>query len=117
MTYPNKSKFIAIYKSMQSGHPSAHVGLKSLSTEDKALFDQFIFDAGALFIELKDELDQEIEGLGDDFSHEDPRFWTEDDWNTFHGRVEGHDYEEILTKYAKGENNLDLMWEEIGKRL
>ena len=117
MTYPNKSKFVALYRAAQSGHPSAEVGLKSLDEEQKKLFDQFVFDAGALFIELKDELDQAIECLGDDFSHEDPRNWTEDDWNTFYGRVEGHPYEEILTKYAKGENNMALIWEEIERLL
>ena len=117
MTYPNKSKFIAIYKSMQSGHPSAEVGLKSLDEEQKKLFDQFVFDAGALFLELKDELDQAIDCLGDDFSDSDPRNWNGVDWQAFYARIEGHPYEEILTKYAKGENNMALIWEEIERLL
>ena len=117
MTYPNKSKFIALYRAAQSGHPSAEVGLKSLNTEDKALFDQFVFDAGAVFIELKDELDEAIEGLGDGFSDPDPRKWTALDWWEFYAGIEDHPHKEILTKYAKGENNMDLIWEELSNRL
>jgi hypothetical protein len=102
---------------MQTGHPSAQVGLKALTEEQKALFDQFMFDAGAIFLEVKDELDQAIDALGDDFSDPDPRKWDRRDWISFETRVKGHNYEEILTKYAKGENNMDLIWGEIASRL
>lgn len=117
MSYTNKSKFIAIYKAAQAGHPSADVGLKSLSEEQQAQFAQFQVDAGNAFLEIKDELDSAIEYLGDDFSDTDPRNWTGDDWDTFYEGIEGHRYEEILTKYAKGENNMDLIWGEIASRL
>lgn len=117
MTYPNKTKFIALYRAMQTGHPSAQVGLKALTEEQKTLFDQFMFDAGAIFLEVKDELDQAIDALGDDFSDPDPRKWDDGDWVEFFCRVDGHEYEEILTKYAKGENNMDLIWGEIQSRL
>lgn len=117
MTYPNKSKFIAIYKAAQAGHPSADVGLKSLSPEQQDQFAQFQVDVGNAFLEVKDELDEAIEGLGDDFSSTDPRSWTGVDWQAFYARIEGHHYEEILTKYAKGENNMDLIWGEIASRL
>jgi hypothetical protein len=117
LTYPNKTKFIALYRALQTGHPSAQVGLKSLTEEQKTLFDQFMFDAGAIFLEVKEELDQAIDALGDDFSDPDPRNWDGQDWQAFHARIEGHRYEEILTKYAKGENNMDLIWGEIASRL
>lgn len=117
MTYPNKSKFIAIYKAAQAGHPSADVGLKSLSGEQQAQFAQFQVDAGNAFLEIKDELDEAIDALGDDFSDPDPRKWTALDWWEFYAGVEDHPYKEILTKYAKGENNMPLIWEEIERRL
>lgn len=117
MSYPNKSKFIAIYKAAQSGHPSAEVGINSLNEEQKAQFAQFQVDAGNIFLELKDELDEAIESLGDDFSDPDPRKWDKFDWIKFEARVKGHNFEEILTKYANGENNMPLIWEEIERRL
>jgi hypothetical protein len=102
---------------MQTGHPSAQAGLKSLDEEQKKAFDQFVFDAGAIWLEIKDELDAVIESLGDDFSHEDPRNWDGQDWQAFYARIEDHPFEELLTKYAKGENNMPLIWEEIERRL
>ena len=102
---------------MQAGHPSAEVGLKSLDEEQKPLFDQFVFDAGAIFLEIKDELDEAIEGLGDNFSDEDPRKWTALDWWEFYAGIEDHPLKEILIKYAKGENNLVLIWKELENRL
>lgn len=117
MTYPNKAKYIAIYKAAQSGHPSAEVGLKSLSEEQRQQFAQFQVDAGNAFLEIKDELDRAIGELGDVFSSEDPRKWTADDWWEFNAGVRDHPYEEILTKYAKGENNMSLIWGEIESRL
>lgn len=117
MTYPNKSRFIAIYKASQAGHPSAVVGLNSLSEEQNAQFEQFKVDAGNAFLEIKDELDRAIGELEDVFSHEDPRKWTAEDWWEFYAGVKDHPYEEILTKYAKGENNMAEIWEEVSKRL
>lgn len=117
MTYPNKSKFISIYRAMQTGHPSGPTGLKSLDEEQKALFDQFVFDAGAIWLEIKDELDAAIEGLGDGFSDSDPRKWEPLDWWEFYAGVEDHPLKEILVKYAKGENNMDLIWRELEARL
>lgn len=117
MTYPNKSKFIAIYKAAQAGHPSAEVGLKSLSEEQRQQFAQFQVDAGNAFLEIKDELDAVVDSLGDDFSSTDPRHWTGVDWQAFYARIADHPYEEILTKYAKGENNISLIWELIESRL
>lgn len=117
MTYPNKSKFIAIYKAAQAGHPSAEVGMNSLNEEQKAQFAQFQVDAGNVFLELKDELDAAVESLGDGFSDADPRKWTAEDWWEFYAGVEDHPFAEILTKYAKGENNMDLIWRELEARL
>lgn len=118
MSYPNKSRFISLYRAMQSDHPSADVALKSLSKEQKKLFfDKFMFDAGAVFLEIKDELDAAIEDLGDDFSSEDPRNWDGQDWQAFYARIEGHQYERILSKYANGENSMHLIWREIEDRL
>ena len=117
MTYPNKSKFISLYRAAQSGHPSAEVGLKSLDEEQKKLFDQFVFDAGAIFLEIRDELDAVIDGLGDDFTDSDPRNWTGVDWQAFRAGIEGHRYEEILSLYAEGKPNIHLLWGEIESRL
>lgn len=117
MTYQHKSKFISIYRAMQSGHPSVNVGLKSLDEEQKKQFDQFVFDAGAIWLEIKDELDAAIEGLGDGFSDPDPRKWGPLDWWEFNAGVEDHPLKEILVKYAKGENNLPEIWKELEARL
>ena len=117
MSYPNKSKFIAIYKAMQGGHPSGAVGLKSLDEGDKKLFDKFVFDAGAIWLEIKDELDEAIESLGDGFSDPDPRKWEPLDWWEFNAGIEDHPLAEILKLYAEGKQNMHLIWEEIEKRL
>ena len=118
MTYPNKSKFIALYRAAQSGHPSAEVGLKSLDEEQKKFFDQFVFDAGALFLELKDELDQGLEDLADACPEQtDPRKWDGQDWQMFRAAVEGHRFEEIYVLMAQGKENIHLVWDELGKRL
>lgn len=117
MSYPNKSKFIALYRAMQTNHPSAQVGLKSLDEHQKKLFDQFVFDAGAIFLEVKDELDEAVAGLGDNFSDPDPRKWDALDWWEFYAGIEDHPHKEILIKFAKDEPNLDLIWKEIENRL
>lgn len=117
MSYPNKSKFIALYRAMQTSHPSADIGLKSLDEEQREQFDQFVKDAGNAFLEIKDELDVAIGELGDDFSHMDPRNWDGVDWEAFYRRVSGHKYEMILRLYAEGKPNIHLIWKEIENRL
>jgi hypothetical protein len=117
LSYQHKSKFISIYRALQTGHPSGLTGLKSLDEEQKKQWDQFIYDAGAIWLEIKDELDEAIESLGDGFSDSDPRKWEPLDWWEFYAGVEDHPLKEILIKYAKGESNLDLIWEELSNRL
>ena len=117
MSYPNKSRFIALYRAMQSEHPTAKAQYDSLTEVMRVDFDNFVFDAGAIFLEIKDELDEAIEGLGDNFSDEDPRKWNALDWWEFYAGIEDHPLKEILIKYAKGENNLPLIWKELEARL
>lgn len=118
MAYPNKSKFIALYRAMQSDHPSADVTLKSLDEDQKKLFfGKFMMDAGNAFLEIKDELDRAIGEMGDDFSSEDPRKWDSLDWGIFNAAVTGHRYETILRYYAAGRPNMHLIWGEIESRL
>lgn len=116
--YPQKKKFIAIYKAAQSGHPAAETGIKSLSPAEKEEFDRFFFDCGALFLELKDELDQGLEDLAEVHPEEsDPRKWTVKDWNQFHKATEGHKFYHIYRLMAEGKSNIHLIWEEIERRL
>lgn len=115
--YPNKSKFIALYRAMQTAHPSAEPGLNSLSEDERKAFEIFQVDAGNAFLQLKEELDEAIDSLGDMFSGPDPRKWTAEDWWEFNAGIAGHRFEEILTKYAKGENNMDAIWREVSDRL
>jgi len=113
-----QNKFLAIYKASLSGHPSGAVGMKSLSTEDQAEFNTFMFDVGALFEELKEELDQGLEDLADACPEEtNPRKWDDGDWANFYGAVSGHRFEEIYTLMAEGKENIHLIWKELEKRL
>jgi hypothetical protein len=115
--YPNKSKFIALYRAMQNDHPSAKAQYDSLTEVLKVDFENFQVDAGNAFLQLKEELDEAVENLGDMFSGPDPRKWTAEDWWEFNAGIGGHRFEEILTKYAKGENNMDAIWREVSDRL
>ena len=113
-----RNKFLAIYKASLAGHPSAAVGQKSLSAEDEELFKQFIFDVGALFTEIREELDQGLEDLADDCPEEtDPRKWNEHDWYQFTFAVKNHKFREIYTLMAQGKENIHLIWREIEARL
>lgn len=110
-------RFIALYRAMQADHPTAKMQLDSLSDEQRLDFDLFFHNAGATFIELKEELDKAIDSLGDVFSGPDPRKWTAEDWWEFHNGISDHPLSEIITKYATGESNIDLIWKEIERRL
>jgi hypothetical protein len=115
--YPNKSKFIALYRAMQNDHPSAKAQYDSLTEVLKVDFENFQVDAGNAFLQLKDDLDEAIADLGEDFTSEDPRNWTGVDWQAFNARIEGHKYEEIIRLYAEGKPNIHLIWKEIENRL
>lgn len=113
-----QNKWLALYKATLSGHPSAEVGMKSLSTEDRELFNQFVWDVGALFTEIREELDQGLEDLADSCPEEtDPRKWDVIEWSTFHKAVYGHKYAEIYTLMAQDKENIHLVWREIENRL
>lgn len=116
--YPQKKKFLAIYKAAQNNHPSAQAGMNSLNVTERKLFDEFFFDCGGLFLELKDELDQGLEDIADDCPTEtDPRKWNGSDWEVFLNAVKHHKYREIYTLMAQGKSNIHLIWEEIERRL
>jgi hypothetical protein len=116
--YPNKKKFLAIYKAAQNNHPSAQAGMNSLNVDERKLFDEFFFDCGALFLELKDELDAGLEELAEVHPEEtDPRKWDIKDWNQFHKATEGHKFYHIYRLMAEGKSNIHLIWEEIERRL
>jgi len=118
VSYPNKTRFIALYRAMQTGHPTAQTQYKSLGKDQQEKFDQFVFDCGAVFLELKDELDQGLEDLADYCPEEtDPRKWHSGEWITFHQAVEGHKFQEIYTLMAQGKENIHLIWQEVEKRL
>lgn len=110
-------RFIALYRAMQADHPTAKMQLDSLTPAQRVEFDVFFRSAGTVFIEIKEELDKAIDDLGDIFTDPDPRKWTPLDWWDFNAGVEDHPLKEILTKYAKGEPNTDLIWKEIERRL
>lgn len=105
-----------MYRAMQTAHPTAKAQYDSLG-ELKELFDQFVMDAGDMFLVLKDELDAAVADLGEDFSDADPRNWDGQDWQAFNARIEGHKYEEIIRAYANGKPNMHLIWMEIENRL
>ena len=88
-----------------------------MQPKERVAFATFQVDVGNLFLELKDELDEAVANLGDDFSDPDPRKWDMDDWLTFEVAVKGHKYEEIIRRYGSGEQNIDLIWKELSNRL
>lgn len=115
--YPNKSRFVALYRAMQTEHPTAKAQYDSLTEVMKVDFDNFVVDAGDMFLVIRDELDEAVADLGEDFTSEDPRHWTGVDWQAFNARIEGHKYEEIIRLYAEGKPNIGLIWKEIETRL
>lgn len=114
----NKSKFIALYRAITSGHPSAEATFKSLTEQERADFAAFQLRAGAAYVALMDELEQGLEELADVHPDEsDPRKWTDDDWATFKAATESHKFYEFYRTMAAGQNNIDLIWQELTKRL
>ena len=118
----DKRKFLTILKNLYSGdRVLVSMGQRAqtfFEDEDREAFQQFQVDVGALFIELKEELDQGLEELADVHPEEpDPRKWDVGDWLQFHQVTEGHRFYEIYSTMAQGQPNINLIWDVIEDRL
>lgn len=92
--------------------------IHELSETEQVEFNNFQHKVGEVFLKIREELDKGLDELADAFPDEtDPRKWNGPDWQMFHAAVEGHEFEELYTTYAKQQPNLHLMWEEIKNRL
>lgn len=122
MTQIDKRKFLTILKNLYSGD-AVLVGMAGraqnvFEDKEKVAFATFQIDVGALFIELKDELDQGLEELADLHPEEpDPRKWDFADWFQFEQATQGHKFYEIYKTMAKCEDNINLVWDEIEARI
>jgi hypothetical protein len=116
----NRRKYLTILKNLYSGDRT----LVSMAGRAKAKFEEaeheafnaFQVDVGALFLDLKEELDQGIEDLGE-FSDPDPAKWDFDDWFQFQNAIAGHKFEEIYHLMATRQPNVHLIWTELENRL
>lgn len=118
----NRRKHLVILKDMYSGDQvrieMAHRALSFIQDEERDEFNAFQVDVGNVFIEVKEELDQALEDLGDYCPEEtDPRKWGAADWAMFEIAIAGHKYETILRTYAAQLPNIHLIWKEIDTRL
>lgn len=118
----NRRKHLTILKNMYSGDTvqieMAHRALEQIEPEERKQFLQFQRDVGNVFLEVREELDQALEDLGDYCPEEtDPRKWDAADWATFEIAIAGHKYEQILRTYAAQLPNIHLIWKEIDSRL
>lgn len=117
----NRRKHLTIVKNMYSGdtilQSMAIKACDKMEDKERVAFATFQVDVGNIFVELKEELDEAVEGLSEDFSDGDPRKWSMDDWLTFEVAVTGHKYEEIIRLYANGQPNIHLIWQELENRL
>ena len=118
----DKRKFLTILKNLYSGD-AVLVGMATKATQqmeeaEHEAFTQFQVDVGALFIELKDELDKGLEDMADSFPEEtDPRKWDVIEWSVFHKAAFGHKFYEIYSTMAQGKPNIDLIWGELENRI
>lgn len=118
----NRRKYLTILQNLYSGDRVLIEMGKRAQTKfeegEQEVFNAFAIDVGALFIELKEELDQGLEDMADAFPEEtDPRKWDDRDWVVFHLAVLDHPFEEIYTTMAQGKENIDLIWKELENRL
>lgn len=122
MSTEAKQKFLSILRMMYSDDPAVDqpIAQRALKAMDDTMREQFVafqIDVGNIFIEVKEEIDAEVEDLSDDFSDPDPRKWTMADWGEFELAVTGNKYEEIIRAYAHQQENIHLLWKEIEQRL
>lgn len=118
----NRRKHLTILQNLYSGD-RVLVGMAKRATDkfeegEQEVFNAFQFDVGAMFLELKEELDQGLEDIADYCPEEtDPRKWDDDDWVDFEVAIVGHKFEDIYRTMAKGQENIHLIWQELENRL
>lgn len=117
----NRRKHLEILKNMYSGDrvriEMAHRALNLIEEDERTAFDSFQREVGNVYLEVTKDVVEVIEGLGDNFSDEDPRKWNAADWAVLELAINGHKYENIIRTYAAGLPNLQLIWKEIDQRL
>jgi len=115
-----RRKHLTILKNLYSGdHVLVEAASRSqrlFEAKEQDAFNGFQIDVGALFLELKAELDEGIEHFGE-FSDPDPAKWDFDDWFQFENAIAGKPFEEIYRRMAQRKPNIDLIWGEIENRL
>lgn len=117
-----RRKHLTILKNLYSGDKTlvsmGHRALGKFEEGEDEAFAVFQQDVGALFIELKEELDQGLEDMAQIFPEEtDPRKWGFDEWLMVEKAIQGHPFEEIYRTMAKGESNIGLIWGELENRI
>jgi hypothetical protein len=118
----DKRKFLTILKNLYSGETAtinaARKAQELMEDKEAVAFATFQFDVGALFIELKEELDQGLEDLAPVHPEEpDPRKWDFSDWFQFEQTTKDHPFYEIYKTMGKGEANINLIWDVIEDRI
>ena len=118
----DKRKFLTILKNLYSGETAtinaARKAQEQFEEGEQEAFNQFQIDVGALFLELKEELDQGLEDMADSFPEEtDPRKWDVIEWSVFHKAAFGHKFYEIYRTMAQCKDNIDLIWDVIEDRI
>lgn len=92
--------------------------IAELSETEQVEFNDFQHKVGEVFLKIREDLDQGLTDMADDFPDEtDPRKWEAEDWITFEWAINGHQFEHFYRTYARQQPNLHLMWEEIKNRL
>lgn len=118
----NRRKHLTILQNLYSNDrvlvSMAKKAAQKMDDTEHATFDAFQYDVGALFLELKDELDKGLEDLADVHPEEtDPSKWGFEEWFQFENSIAGHKFEEIYRTMAKGEPNIGLIWGELENRI
>lgn len=120
----NKAKYVAMLKVLYAGNAgkqeleAVSKAIAELTETEQVEFNNFQHTVGEHFLKVREELDEGLEVMADEFPEEtDPRKWDVGDWYLFDVAVAGHKYEHLYRTYAMQQPNIHLVWKEIESRL
>lgn len=123
-TVKNKDKYLLMLKTLYAGNAgkaeleAVAKAIAELTETEQVEFNNFQHTVGEHFLKVREELDEGLTAMADQFPEEtDPRKWDIDDWYQFSVAIEGHKYAELYRTYSKQEPNIHLVWAEIESRL